>query len=135
MDRICKQRGWSRRGLLQSLLSPQVHKSIDATVAALSYTVPERFALLAVAALQSDEWSFRRQYERFADSNPTIAMDARNAGAEAEDALRFFGGILREYAQLHALKDGRPHEGAPASAPAPEDLPPRPPGARKQPRH
>lgn len=125
LDRLCRQRGWSRRGLLQSILSPATHRSIDPTVSALSFAIPERFAVMAVAALESDLSSLRRQQTRWQQASPVLAVDVRRAAAEVEEALRFYSGVVRDYGALHRAKDGGAPGGAEAE-PLAEDAPTSP---------
>ncbi len=125
LDRLCRQRGWSRRGLLQSILSPATHRSIDSTVSALSFAIPERFAVMAVAALESDLSSLRRQQTRWHEASPVLAVDVRRAAAEVEEALRFYAGVVRDYDVLHRAKRGEEAEGG-STAPIAEDAPPIP---------
>lgn len=125
LDRLCRQRGWSRRGLLQSILSPATHRSIDPTVSALSFAIPERFAVMAVAALESDLSSLRRQQTRWHEASPVLAVDVRRAAAEVEEALRFYTGVVRDYDALHRAKGGEEAEGG-SPDPIAEDAPPIP---------
>ena len=125
LDRLCRQRGWSRRGLLQSILFPATHRSIDPAVSALSFAIPERYAVMAVAALESDLSSLRRQQTRWQQASPVLAVDVRRAAAEVEEALRFYSGVVRDYDALHRAKDGGEPGGA-ETEPLAEDAPPIP---------
>lgn len=105
LDRLCRQRGWSRADLLRSLVSPGTgHEKINRNVNALSFQVPERMAALALSALNSTVSETRAMADRVRRDLPAHAGQYRELADQMEDAVRYFGGIVRDYARLREAK-------------------------------
>lgn len=105
LDRLCRQRGWSRADLLRSIVSPDTgHEKINRNVNALSFQVPERMAALALSALNSTVSETRAMADRVRRDLPAHAGEYRELADQMEDAVRYFGGIVRDYARLREAK-------------------------------
>ena len=105
VDRVCRQRGWSRADLLLSHVSPDTgHEKINRNVNALSFQVPERMAALALSALNSSVSETRAMADRVRRDLPAHAGQYRELASQFEDAVRYFGAIVRDYARLREAK-------------------------------
>lgn len=112
IDRLCRQRGWSHADAVRSMIDPpRGHERINPKVNGLTYMLPERYALAAVEALQDAIRDSDKRIDLMRAVQPTEAMAWRTARGEMEEAMRFFGGVVRDYGRLHDAKDHAASEG------------------------
>lgn len=80
------------------------HDKINRNVNKLSFQMPERFAVYALSWGNAAISGLRGSASLLSGQLPELASDCREMASMFEEGVRYFGGIVRDYARLRKAK-------------------------------